>query len=101
MVAMSKIDPNLLASLEQSEESPSSAEREVSVLVALRASADEAIEEDLSRRGLQVRSRLGDILTGTVRLKDVRELAAASCVVKIEASAPLYPERPGGESGEQ
>jgi hypothetical protein len=96
---MSKIDPNLLASLEQLE-SQSEDDREIQVIVGLRTAADPSTEADLARRGLMVRSRAGDVLTGSVRLGNVRHLAEAACIVKIEASTPLYPEGLAGEGGE-
>ena len=97
---MSKLDPNLLESLDQLESGLSEADREVQVIIGLGSAADASVEADLERRGLTLRSRVGNVLTGSIALGNVRRLAEADCIVKIEMSAPLYPEALGGEGGD-
>jgi len=92
-----KLDPRLLELVQSVDGGRGDSEATVEVLVALDAPIDAGVREELTARGLSLRSEIGTILTGTIRLKDVSRLASSPRVVKLEASAPLYRERSGGE----
>jgi hypothetical protein len=85
-----KLDPNLRLLLE----SASARERQqsVQVIVGLSAPASDAELRALQDRGLNVRSVIGDVLTGSAHLGDIPRIAEHALIVTIEASAPLYPE---------
>jgi hypothetical protein len=85
-----KIDPHLRALLESSRGAES--QRTVQVIVALSLPASDDDLHALRTRGLQVRSVIGDVLTGSASLSNVTRIAQHPSVVKIEASTPLYPE---------
>lgn len=94
-----KLDPTLL-SLVESDEARDDAAKDragsaptIDVLVALTRRADAELLADLASRGLSVRSVVGDILTGSVDRGNVRNLAAADDVVRIDASVPMYLEQ--------
>jgi hypothetical protein len=92
-----KLDPRLLDMVQHADAGQSDSSATVDVLVAVDAPIDAAARRDLTARGLNMRSEVGTILTGSIRIGDVSRLAASSRVVKIEASAPLYREPSGGE----
>jgi hypothetical protein len=85
-----KLDPTLL---EMTERANLRDEQMVEVLVGLVAPGTPADIAELKRRGLRVRSEIGDVLTGTVSLGRVREVAAHPCVAMVQASGPLYLEQ--------
>ena len=68
----------------------------VDVLLGLRRAADDSVLADLAVRGLQVRSVLGDVLTGSIALDQVETLAASDDVVSIESGGRLSTETPEG-----
>jgi hypothetical protein len=68
-------------------------QRDVTVIVALSSPASDDDLSALRGRGLQVRSVIGDVLTGSASVSDITRIAEHPSVVKIEASTPLYPER--------
>jgi hypothetical protein len=89
-----KLDPALEERLERAAPAlgDSGADR-VDVIVALRRPADEATLADLANRGLSVRAVVGDILTGSVDLTAVADVAASDDVVKIDGGGSLAPEQ--------
>lgn len=91
-----KLDPRLLAIIEEAEQGSRDRTAAVDVLVGLDVPLDQDSRAELAARGLHVRSEIGTVLTGSVALSDVRRLAGATHVVKVEASAPLHPE-PGND----
>jgi hypothetical protein len=92
-----KLDPRLLDMVQHADAGHGDSAATVDVLVAVDAPIDAAARGDLTARGLNLRSEVGTVLTGSIRVGDVNRLAASSRVVKIEASAPLYREPSGGE----
>jgi len=90
-----KLDPNLRALLESAgATAAASAQQEpVPVIVGLSAPASPMEIDALRERGLNVRSVIGDVLTGTVPLAKISRVADHGLVTKIEASTPLYPEK--------
>jgi len=92
-----KLDPNLAELVEGAAAGDSGAT--VVVLVGLTSPLDASARVELEGRGLHIRSEVGDVLTGSVRLRDVVRLAASPLVKKVEASAPLYREPSHGEGG--
>jgi hypothetical protein len=88
-----KLDPALEERLERAAAAPGKpGEDRVDVIVALRQPADEATLADLATRGLGVRSVVGDILTGSVDLTSVADLADSDDVVKIDGGGSLATE---------
>lgn len=87
-----KLDPRLLDLVERTPPGATEQDASLTVLLALDAVPDDAIRNDLENLGLSLRSIAGDVLTGTVRLGDVRRLAASPHVITIELSGALYPE---------
>ena len=85
-----KLDPNLQAIVEKLPEGASA--DPVQVIVGLAAPASEVQLEALRHSGLQVRSVIGDVLTGSAKLEKISEIAEHGVVKKIEASSPLFPE---------
>jgi hypothetical protein len=94
-----KLDPRLLELVERSNQDVGESARVVEVVVGLDAPLDSGIRRDLVARGLSPRSELGTVLTGTIKLGDVSELADSPRVVKIEASAPLFRESADVDGG--
>ena len=90
---MDKLDPELLRLSREPMDSHESA-ASVRVMLALRHAPDAAEMARLESCGLQPGSAVGDILTGTVPVSDLGQLAADPLVVKIEGSRPLEPEAP-------
>jgi hypothetical protein len=85
-----KLDPNLRA-LVESAKTPRS-HTSVDVIVGLSGPASEPQLEALRDRGLQVRSVIGDVLTGTAEVDKIPDIAEHKLVTTIEASSPLFPE---------
>jgi len=83
-----KLDPNLQAIVESAAASAGT----VQVIVGLRAPASEGQLKALRDSGLQVRSVIGDVLTGSAKVERIPEIAEHGMVTKIEASSPLFPE---------
>ena len=86
-----KLDPELLSIAERgpaglNEEAP------VQVIVGLTHPLTDADEAALQKAGLKIRSRVGDVLTGTIAAGDLKALAGVEAVAKIEASRPMAPE---------
>jgi hypothetical protein len=94
-----KLDPRLLELVQNVDAGVGDSAVTVDVIVALNAPIDAAVRQELTSRGLTLRSEIGNVLTGSVTIGDVRRLAGAACVVKVEASAPLYREPSGGGEG--
>jgi hypothetical protein len=91
-----KLDPELLTLTER--DPAGLAEKvPVQVLVGLAHPLTDADEAALQKAGLKIRSRVGDVLTGTIAAGDLKALAGVEAVVKIEASRPMAPERPPTE----
>lgn len=67
--------------------------RSLTVLVGLRMPVDPTRMEELRALGLEPRSIVGDIVTGTISPADLTRLAGHPLVVKIEASRPMQLER--------
>jgi len=86
-IVSEKLDPNLQALVEGPGQQTA-----VQVIVGLSAPASEPQLDALRQSGLQVRSVIGDVLTGTAEVAKIPEIAQHDLVTKIEASAPLYPE---------
>jgi hypothetical protein len=83
-----KLDPRLLAKLEQS----TSEAEVVDVLVALDIPLTPALRQDLQQRGLALRTDAGTVLTGSLALNEVFQLAGSPHILMIELSGPLYSE---------
>lgn len=86
------LDPQLLQLVEQAQESNPSVWRPVEVMVGLRSAATDAQISQLKASGMTMRSQVGDVLTGIVKIGDVRVLAALPFVLKIELSSPVFGE---------
>lgn len=87
-----KLDPGLLDLVEQAERGVVAGTAIVQLLIGLNAPLTPADRNDLIARGLRVRSEIGDVLTGSIAVGQLRALAASPHVVKLELSAPLFPE---------
>ena len=85
-----KLDPNLRALVEGVKTPQSQAS--VDVIVGLSGPASEPQLEALRDSGLQVRSVMGDVLTGTAAVEKIPDIAEHKLVTTIEASSPLFPE---------
>ena len=85
-----KLDPSLQAIVEGA--AGATPADIVQVIVGLKAPASEGQLEALRDSGLQVRSVIGDVLTGSAKVERIRDIAQHGVVTKIEASSPLYPE---------
>jgi hypothetical protein len=85
-----KLDPHLRAIVESVTDSRST--ESVEVIVGLSATASEPELDALRHRGLNVRSVIGDVLTGTAEVNRIADIADDKLVTTIEASAPLFPE---------
>lgn len=101
----SKVDPALAARLEErgggSEERPSpTVDDTLAVIVSLRRPADDDLLADLATRGLQVRSVIGDVVTGAVALDDVLRVTASADVVSLDGGGRLAPEADGPPLGD-
>jgi hypothetical protein len=90
-----KLDPRLLALVESAGTDAEASAGTVDVLVGLDLPLDASTRNDLTSRGLTLRSDVGTVLTGSIKIGDVARLARSERVVKVEASAPLY--REGGD----
>jgi hypothetical protein len=87
-----KLDPRLSELVESAESGSGDRSASVDVLVAIDTEIDEVVRDALTARGLTVRSEMGTILTGSIRLGDVPLLAESSNVIKLEAGTTLFPE---------
>ena len=87
-----KLDPGLLDLVEQAERGVVAGTAIVQLLIGLNAPLTPADRNDLVARGLSVRSEIGDVLTGSIAVGQLRALAESPHVVKLELSAPLFPE---------
>ena len=87
-----KLDPRLLELVEHAEGATGEAETVINVLVGLDAPLDAESRAALVNKGLTIRSELGNVLTGSIKLKDVTSVASSPRVVKLELSGPLYPD---------
>jgi hypothetical protein len=87
-----KLDPGLLDLIEQAENGIVAGTAIVQLLIGLNAPLTVSERDDLLARGLNVRSEIGSVLTGSIAVNQVRKLAESPHVVKLELSAPLYPE---------
>lgn len=93
---VTKFDPALLEKVESS--SASEQDEVLDIMVALARPADEHELEQLRKAGLELRSIIGDILTGSIKLGRLSKLADSALVIQIEASRPLYPDYPSKET---
>lgn len=87
---MTKFDPVLLELIETC--SATEANKTLDVLVGLSKAADETELNRLREIGLDLRSTIGDIVTGSIKICDLSRLAASPLVIQIESSRPLYAE---------
>jgi hypothetical protein len=85
-----KLDPVLLELTERTDEAEQ--DRRVEVIVALIEAATDPVVERLNRAGLETRSIIGDIVTGSIRTKNLSRLSELGDVIKIESSQPMLPE---------
>jgi hypothetical protein len=85
-----KLDPNLLALVESA--TTSERDQAVDVLVAIDRPADPDLLRELEARGLSIRSTIGTILTGSVKVSNIARVAEYPAVIKLEASVPMYRE---------
>lgn len=86
-----KLDPELLAITEQ-ETVTLDAEEPIQVIIGLAYPLTAADETALSVAGLVIRSRVGDVLTGSIAREHLRALTNVDAVVRVEASRPMAPE---------
>lgn len=84
-----KLDPALQAIV--SDPDLESADRAVTVMIALSVPAGPGETEELEASGVTTRSILGDIVTGRVSVANLQRLAQIPWVVKVESSSPLGP----------
>jgi hypothetical protein len=94
-----KLDPRLLELIEQADAGLVEPSTTVDVLVGLDVPIDASIRSELASRGLSLRSAIGTVLTGSIRVVDAERLAASERIVKLESSAPLYREPSRGGEG--
>lgn len=79
-----KYDPNLLELTESNNE-----DTYVTLILGLSLSADQEIVKALAERGLEVRSVIGDIVTGQCQIRHLSDIAGLEYVLKIEASREM------------
>ncbi|GAA6138344.1 hypothetical protein NBRC116583_20910 [Arenicella sp. 4NH20-0111] len=79
-----KYDPNLLQLTESKAEDTT-----ISLILGLSEVVDEKQIEELKESGLQVRSVIGDIVTGQSQIKHLSKIAALEYVLKVEASREM------------
>lgn len=89
------LDPRLMEMVEHFNAGATEGERSVEVLVGLASLMDAAQQQAVTACGLHIRSAIGDVLTGVIKLEDVSTLAALPGVLRIEASSPVYREAGG------
>ena len=83
-----KLDPQLLW---MTEADPSSDEA-LRVLIGLKAEPDASDIAQLEQAGLTIGSIIGNILTASVCVRDLRAVADCPQVERIEGGTPLMPE---------
>ena len=83
-----KLDPTLRSIADNP---PSlEASRELQVIVALSGEADDETIKLLKSCGMSTRSVIGSIVTGSISVENLTNLAGCESVVKVEGSGPLY-----------
>jgi hypothetical protein len=85
-----KLDPQLLL---MTETDPLS-DNELRVMIGLTAEPDAKDIAQLERAGLTIGSIIGNILTASVCVRDLRAVADCPLVERVEGGAPLMPEGP-------
>lgn len=85
-----KLDPLLLS---LTETDPLSDE-ELRVMIGLKAEPDAKDLAELQQTGITIGSIIGNILTASVCVKDLRAVADCPLVERIEGGTPLMPEGP-------
>ncbi|MDJ0825463.1 MAG: hypothetical protein QNJ16_08170 [Rhodobacter sp.] len=91
-----KLDPELLV-LAESPPSATEAAEPIQVLIGLDHALNDADEAALTAAGLTIRSKVGDVLTGTIAVRDLQALAEVDGVLRVESSRPMAPEVPPTE----
>lgn len=86
-----KLDPELLALTENQPEAIE-AEETIDVLVGLSHALTDVDEAALKAAGLSIRSRIGDVLTGSIAIGDLRALSDVETVLRVDSSRPMAPE---------
>lgn len=84
-----KLDPNLREIVEKGMKTPQSG-ASVQVIVGLSEPASGPQLDALRDSGLQVRSVIGDVLTGTAQVVNIPGIAEHRLVTTIEASSPTF-----------
>jgi len=70
---------------------------ELNVLVQARADFSETDLIELSQLGLAARTVVGDIATGDLAVASIDAVLSHPCVLRVEASGPLFYETPAEE----
>jgi hypothetical protein len=91
-----KLDPELLA-LTEAGPAALATQGPIQVMVGLSHPPTAADETALKAAGLAIRSRVGDVLTGTIAPGALESLARVEAVIRVEASRPMAPEGPPTE----
>lgn len=89
------LDPRLLDMVERMVPGSGAEAQPVEVLVGLTQPLDDALRAQVQACGLNLRSEVGDVLTGVINLGAVGALSALDCVLRIEASSPVHRENAG------
>lgn len=91
MADQHKLDPSLLEMVEVQRASPSATDQ-IDIILSLDSPADEVELEALAALGMVVNSVIGEIITGSVPVKQLEKLITLESVIKVEGSGQLSPE---------
>lgn len=87
------MDPLLAERIELLATGHARGDTQVELILGLTASVTPVLRQRLQACGLSLRSEIGDVLTGVIRLDDVPVLAALPEVIRIEGSSPVFVEK--------
>ena len=75
-------------------------DQSLNLLVRVAGSLSPELEAAIRNWGGQVRTRAGDVVSMSLPLRHVNDLAELDSVIYVEAAEPLYPESPNQLTGE-
>lgn len=84
-----KLDPQLALVVEEYKSNPRKGTDKLSLIIALSSLPDKTTLARLTSLGLEIQSEAGDILTGTIKLEKLQDLANDPLVVFMELSRKL------------
>lgn len=66
-------------------------DREVDILIKTSGPIDQALRRELEKRGCEIRSITGDIVTARAPARNVADIAGLKLIIYIDKSKKLYP----------